>query len=234
VDTTPVESSASKVILRRVGKILIVVGVADIALMMYIVSSGQGYSSSFNIFAVIAGVLLRRHSLQTARIVRVYAAFMFAGFLGVPVVLFVVFPRDLIQTYLRIAPVPQVLGWSLCLAAVLALLWWVYHSLSAPAVEAAIQASELSRSRYWHHPWAGFVAGAGLAALLAIVLPLTNQSEDARRAVEQARVKLGPGYQYFVSSLSTSWSSAAGAQVRASVLAYTESSIQFVELEWHE
>ncbi len=46
-----------RAILKRVGLVLIAVGLCDIIFMIYCVSQGQSYSSSFNIFAVIAGVL---------------------------------------------------------------------------------------------------------------------------------------------------------------------------------
>jgi hypothetical protein len=46
----------TKAILRRVGNVLLVVGIADIAGMIYTVSSGHSYSSSFNVLAVIAGI----------------------------------------------------------------------------------------------------------------------------------------------------------------------------------
>ena len=234
METTPIDAVDANAILRRVGNVLIVVGVADIAWMVYVVSSGRGYSSSFNIFAVIAGVLLRRHSLRTARIVRVFAAFMLAAFLGLPLALSVVFLLDLIQTYLRITPVLQLVSLGTFLAAVLALLWWVHRSLTVPVVEAAIQSTESGRSRFWHRPKSGFIAGAGLAILLAIILTLRNRSDTAERAVERARAEIGPDHRYFVSSLSASSSSGSGTHVRATVLAYTESSIQSVNVEWRE
>jgi len=234
VEATAIDADDSKAILRRVGNILIVVGVADIVWMVYVVSSGRGYSSSFNIFAVIAGILLRRHSLRTARIVRVFAAFMFAAFLGLPFALSVIFPLDLVQTYFRITPVLQIASLGVFLAVVLALLWWVYHSLTVSIVDAAIQSAESGRGRFWHRPRTGFIAGAGLATLLAIILSLTNRSDVAKRAAERARAEIGPDYRYFVSSLSSSWSSGSGTHVRATVLAYTDSSIQSINVEWRE
>ena len=146
----------------------------------------------------------------------------------------IIFPGDLVQTYLRITPVSQLAGWGVFLVAVLAFLWWVYRSLTAAPVEVAIQTSGFGRPRLWHHPKSGFVAGAGLVTLLAIILPLSNRSESAQQAIERARAQLGTDHRYFVSSLATSWSSGSGTYVRATVLAYTDSSIESVELEWRE
>ncbi len=231
---TPIETEDPELILRRVGTVLIVVGAADIVWMIYAISSGSGYSSSFNIFAVIAGALLRRNGLRTARIVRVFAAFMFSGFLGLLPVLLIIVPTELIQTYFQLTPVSQLLGWGTFLVAVFAMLWWVYQSLTAAPVEKAIQAAGLGRAHFWHHQKAGFFAGMCLIAIIGILLSLSNRSESAQEAIERARAQLGPSYSYFVSSLSTSWTSRSGTYVRARVLAYTESSIEAVSLEWQE
>ncbi len=230
----PIETVDPKVSLRRVGNALIIVGLVDIAWMIYVISSGYGYSSSFNIFAVIAGVLLRRGSLRTSRVVVFFAAFMFAAFAGLLVALPIIFPADLIQVYLRITPASQLAGWGTFFVVVLGLLWWVYQSLTAAPVEMAIQSAKLGRPRLWHRPKSGFVIGVALVALLSITLPLSNRSESARRAIERARAQFGADHRYFVSSLATSWSSGSGTHVRATVLAYTDSSIESVELEWRE
>ncbi len=226
--------TTAAVVLRRVGNVLIVVGVADIAWMVYAISSGYSYSSSMNIFAVIAGVLLRRQSARTARVVIFYSASMFSGFLAIMIALPLIFPMDLIQTGLRITPAPLLLGWGVFMVAVLALLWWVHRSLTAPEIAATIQSSAVGRRRIWHHPWAGLVFGASLAGILAIVLLLTSPSDTAQRAIDRASAERGPEYRYFVSALSTSWSRGTGTHVRATVLAYTSSSIESVELEWRE
>lgn len=42
-------------ILRRVGWALVIVGVLDVGLMIYCIISGVAYSSSLNVFAVVAG-----------------------------------------------------------------------------------------------------------------------------------------------------------------------------------
>jgi hypothetical protein len=49
-------------VVRRVGAVLIVLGLLDIGLAMYCIANEIAYSSSLNIFAVIAGVFLRREA----------------------------------------------------------------------------------------------------------------------------------------------------------------------------
>jgi hypothetical protein len=64
------ESRTHQAILRRVGGVLVAVGLVDIAWMIYCIVHGISYRSSLNLFAVIAGVLLLRGSLRTAANVR--------------------------------------------------------------------------------------------------------------------------------------------------------------------
>jgi len=45
-------------ILRNVGWALLWLGVVDVGVMIYCIANNIGYSSSFNIFAIIAGVFL--------------------------------------------------------------------------------------------------------------------------------------------------------------------------------
>ncbi len=45
---------------------------------------------------------------------------------------------------------------------------------------------------------------------------------------------MGPGHRYFVSSLAISRSSRSATRVRATVLAYTDLSIQPLHFEWTE
>ena len=227
-----VESSFS--VLRRVGIVLILVGVLDIAWMFHVISSGHAYSSSFNIFAVIAGVLLYRQSLRTARLVTVFAAFFLSALAGLLLVFPLIVPLALIRTYVRITPVPSLIGWSALIIGVTIMLWWVYRSLTSLAVQGAIQSAGLSDKRFRYHPKAGFWSGAFLTALLVIVFTFTNRSETAQEAVKRARAEKGSDYRYFVSGLSTSWSGDTGTHVQATVLAYTDSSIETVSLEWRE
>ncbi len=69
--------------LRVVGVTLIVVGILDIGWMIWCVAHRQSYSSRFNIFAVIAGILLIRGGLRTANVVAFFSAFMLSSLVGV-------------------------------------------------------------------------------------------------------------------------------------------------------
>ncbi len=70
--------------------------------MAYCIVNELSYSSSFNIFAVIAGVLLIRQSLRTARAVAWFAAFLLTGFTGAAAIFPFLTPFDLWVVNLRL------------------------------------------------------------------------------------------------------------------------------------
>ena len=65
--------------LKRVGTVLVAVGLLDIGVMVYCVMNGISYTSSFNIAAVIGGIFLRRGSLRAASIVAWLAVLFLTG-----------------------------------------------------------------------------------------------------------------------------------------------------------
>ena len=66
-------------ILNRVGIALCVVGAIDIAVFIYCTVNNINYTSSLNVFAVVAGLFLIRGSIQAARIVTLFSAFLLAA-----------------------------------------------------------------------------------------------------------------------------------------------------------
>lgn len=209
-------------ILRRVGWALILVGLLDIGFMVYCIMNDINYSSSLNIFAVVAGVFLRRQSLQTARIVTFFAAFMFAG-IGLTAIIFsLLVPFGLLAAQVRLHPLSSI-GAFLFAAAFLVFAFWVYRSLTSPAVMEARRIAGLSAKK----PRAGFVAGVALAVGLSIVLALVNNGPAAEKAIAKAREQAGPDYNYYVTSMQ--WSGDSG---RAIVTAYNAREIKEIGVEW--
>jgi len=127
-------------ILRRVGVVLIVVGVIDVGWMIYCVVHSIRYSSSFNIFAIIAGIFLMRGSLRAAALISRFVAFMLAGFLGMVLLWPVFLPPGLALAALRIYPL-RFLTSPAFVAFVLGLLFWVLRQLRREAVLEAIAAA---------------------------------------------------------------------------------------------
>ena len=225
---TKSETKSHLHIIKRVGKVLLIVGLLDIGLMIYCVLNGISYSSSFNIFAVIAGIFLLRGSLRAASIVRWFAAFMLAALLCLPLVWPLIQPLGLTLTQLRLSP------WSfLSIGApavvLLALLIWVVRELGQEPVLAARRSSggKVRSIRI------AYFAGVGLAAVLAVALTFLLGGETANRARELASTQLGTGYNYHVGSLNIS-TNGQTKSVSGVVTAWNDKEILQLPVQWEE
>lgn len=214
-----------RAILKKVGLALIVFGLADIAFMIYSVSRGQGYSSSFNIFAVIAGIFLWRGSLGATRLVTWFSAFMLTGLLGAIFFLLPFLqPIDLLLVQAKLNPGPTLGLWFMALL-VLVLLGRTYRMLRSPPVLEALKISGRTSAA----PKLAFGLGFALVAFLGVMLNMTLNGPAGDRAVELARIKLGPDYKYAIQSIQ--WGGNRGSAV---VAAYTDREIKYVPVEWSE
>lgn len=221
--------------LRTVGTVLIIFGVLDIAVMVYCIATGTSYKSSFNVFAVIAGVLLRRGSLKAARVVAFSAAFFLSCFVGILLVvpLGMRVPLDFVMIYLKLHPLTAA-GGVVFVTCVLVLLAWVYRRLMAPEIVTAVAEQKIGPVRPWRRPPAGFVVGALLVILMTglLGLGLATRGGTAERAKIEARKRVGRTYKLFVSSVSVRWSTGRKTVVRATVTAYNRHEIRTIELTW--
>jgi len=222
------EPEACRAILKRVGWTLIVIGLIDVGVMVYCIVNRRSYSSSFNLFAVIAGIFLLRGGLRTAALVRWFSVFMLVGFLAVAVVAPFLQPWDLSQTELRLNPGTFVIG-GIFYFFVLGLLFWVSRQLGLEPVQAAITKAGVKRRdvRY------AVAAGIGLAVLLGISIPLISNGESAVRAKSIAIQEVGPRYQFHVSSIRIS---SVGNRTNASgvVTAWNHQEIRSVPFHWED
>jgi len=214
--------------LKRVGAVLLAVGVLDIAYLIYCVATGINYSSSFNIFAVIAGALLVRGSLRAASAVRWFGTFMLAAIAATALAWPLIQPLDLTITQVRLAPL-QALASLGFLAFLVALLGWVCTRLGSAEILAARSAAG-RKSRDLRIP---AVAGVGLVLAMAALIPLPLKGESGAKAKELAQQQLGDGYRYHVSSIRVSTNSD-GTFVASTVTAWNEREVKVVPLQWRE
>lgn len=208
--------------LRRVGWTLVAVGLIDIAFMVYCIMNEISYRSSLNIFAVIAGILLVRKSMRTANVVSFFAAFTMAGAMGALVLFPLLVPFDFLMTMLRLSPLSLVSSVLVGIAFLL-LAFWVYRNLTAPEVMEARRAAGVNAKL----PMAGFIAGGVLVVGLFTIMTFTMHGSSSEIAIEKARAETGPGYRYYVTSMS--WSGDSG---RATVTAYNETEVRDVKVQW--
>lgn len=219
---TPEITDKARIILRRVGLALIVFGLLDIGMMLYCIANMVNYSSSFNVFAVLAGIYVwRGHPWWvkwTTRAAGVYAA---AFCMIVPIVLFL-FPTDLGALELRLHPVGAIAG-TIASIGVIAILVWVYRELRQAPVLTTYTAQGYSPEPSWGAP----ACGAALALGVGVLFVFLKHGDAEQRAITLATAKTGPGYHYFVTRLSY-----AGDRGRAEVLAYDDRAVRTVKVEW--
>jgi hypothetical protein len=210
-------------ILKRVGIVLVIVGVLDLAYMAYCIANNQSYSSSLNIFSVIAGIFLVRGSLQTAKIVTWVSAFMLTGALGATLLILPFMkPLGLWAVEFRLNPISTGLL-VLILPVAIVLSSWVYKQLRSPAVMQA----RASVGQIVTPPRSAFVLGIFLSVGSAAVLYFMINGDSGAKAAQLAQAQLGAAYKYQVTAIH--WS---GGHYRASVTAYRDNEIKSVDVEW--
>jgi hypothetical protein len=207
-------------ILGRVGLALIVFGSLDIGVMIYCIMHRISYSSSFNVFAVLAGVFVWRDHPWWVKRVRNAAAFFIAAFCVALLIAPFIVPIDLMMVAVRLHPVEALFS-VLISTGVIVFLCWVYRQLRSPCIarDESGQSEGITR--------APFVLGAVLALAVVVLVSLALHGAEARTAIQLASIKTEPGYRFWVSSLSS-----ADDHGRARVLAYDDREIKTVEVDW--
>lgn len=219
-------------VLRKVGTVLIVVGVLDILWMIWSIVNQTSYSSSFNIFAVIAGIFLVRGGLRTAKYVRQFMAFMLSGFIGlvilVPLVFPLVFPLDFWLITFRLYPV-SFLGFVLLFLIDLGLVCWIFRALGADSVKQA----QIERGITVKPPYLPLTLGGLLIMFVFTFMFLSFRGETAEESIRRAEQQYGTEYKYVIKNLNLS-ESQAGKTVSAVLYAYNVNEIKTVKVEWKE
>src|ERR1700689_4822756 len=122
------EEPSYRSILKRVGVVLVLAGLAAIGWMIYCIIHRRSYSSSLNLFAVAAGILLIRGSLRTDSLVRWFSVFFLSGCGATLFAWPEVQPVDLTLTEMRLNKGPALVSLAACLL-VAAISYWVSAEL---------------------------------------------------------------------------------------------------------
>ena len=209
--------------LRRVGIVVIIIGVLDIGYMAYCISTEQSYSSSLNIFAIVAGIFLMRGNLTAARVISWFTAFFLAAFIiGIVIIAPTFQPLGLSITQIRLNPYSFIIS-AFISVVLLCVLFWIYRELRSPIVIKALSDKQKSVKA----PKSAFIAGGCLVLIIVIMMNLTLNGASSKKAVLLAKEKLGAQYQYNVKEMR--W---AGDHVWANVTAYNKTEIKSIEVEW--
>jgi len=217
--------------LRTVGSMLIIVGLIDMAYMLYCIVQHVSYSSSFNIFAIIAGIFLVCGNLKSARIIAKLIAMLIALLFGFLATVPFLFSVDLLRAYAHLAPdriAMLILPWTIEI-----LLIVLYNKLTAPPVLAAMDEAKINYQSFWRSPASGFwIGGIGAVLIAAMVIKLTTGT-TADLAKQRVTTQLGDGYKLHVTSLHIS----AGLDVKhihAVVTAWNQKEIKDIAVDWSE
>lgn len=183
-------------ILRRAGNVLIAVGIVDVGVMVVCILTVTPYSSSLNVFAIVAGIMLRRGSLGAATWVARISALM----LGMA-------PVGLAASFIEpwhslLSKQPELASMSYALMAVMVILalWLLRELRRKPVLDAMVLTRTPQRPPYI----AALVGLVGFGSMCLLVHHLMD-TPTAHRAVEVARATYGPQYEYTVTRIA--WTS---------------------------
>ncbi len=191
-------------------------------MMIYCIANTVNYSSSFNVFAVLAGIYVWRGHPWWVKWTTRAAGFYAAAFCMVVPVFPFLFPTDLGALEFRLHPIGVIAGTSASIG-VIALLVWVYRELRQAPVLTTYTAQGYSPGPWWGAP----VCGGALALGVGVLFVFLMHGDAEQRAITLATAKTGTGYRYFVTRLSY-----AGDRGRAEVLAYEDRAVRTVKVEW--
>jgi len=218
--------------LRKCGWVLLTIGIIDVGIMIYCIVNKISYSSSFNIFAIIAGVYLIRGNLKAARLTSFFAAFLFSGFTGFLLILPFLLPLDLLTVYAKLHSI-YVLLYAVLMPLILYMLMWIYKKLTSPDVIDAMKAAGINISSFWRNPKSGFWVGSGVVVLILIVSLIPFYGEARERAKQKASLEVGPNYKLHISSFNVSYVGG-NKYIHATITAYNASAIKNITVDWQE
>ncbi len=207
---------------KKAGLVLVVIGVIDIGVMVYCISNKISYSSSFNIFAVIAGILLIKGGVKTARFIRWFSAFFVIAFTGMFLLMPISMPMDLFLTQLSLDPSSIIYSYLFGLIFI-GVLAWVYTQLSTTESLFILAQAGYKTGK----PKSALYVSIGLISLGAVLSVVINGSDSVANAKLLAEKKLGSNYKYHVSSFNTS-----GDRGSAIVTAYNSNEIRNIQVKW--
>ena len=207
---------------RKAGIVLLIIGIIDIGVMIYCIANKISYSSSFNIFAVIAGVLLIKGGVKTARIVRWFSAFFVIAFISMIFLFPITMPIQLLATQIKLNPMGMLGSYAFSLVFI-GVLIWVYRQLSTPGALAKIGQAGYKTGK----PKSALYAAIGIMIFGGVMFAFLFNSESAEKAKALAKEQLGPAYEYHISSMHTS-----GDKGSAVVTAYNSNEIKNVKVKW--
>ena len=167
--------NARREILKRVGVPLIAFGLFDIGVMIYCLINHINYSSSFNIFAVLAGIFVWRGHPWWVQWASRASGFFLGAFIAAIIASPFLFPIDLGVREMQAHPLGAA-GLAIYSLGAMTLLAWTHWQLRSPAVVP-------SEPSVWVS-WRPSALGAALAICIFTLVSVTLHGESSHTAIE--------------------------------------------------
>jgi len=227
--------------LKRCGIALIIVGILDVSYMAWSISHSQSSTTTFNIFAIIAGFFLIRGSLKAAKWTAYFGSFFLVMSIGGFLATCLAFPAAYTIASWKFQAHSMIYNMVMGIISVPLLYWICKELLSSDVVEA--QKSAQIKPAYIKRP---IIIGVIASIVLGVILFKATRDENdsdgrptrASHAVELAKKKLGGAYNYQVTNMSITSSinpnGTSHKTVSAIVSAYNDSDFKRVPVSWKE
>lgn len=215
-----------KPILRRVGLVLVLVNLVQLARSAYLATSSHQFYFDFTLLA--AGIAMMWGSLAFAHFVRRIAAFGLGAMLCFALYWIVAEPLSLFMAELRLQTLETVsdliaYGLDVLVAA------WMVRELS----RLEILSDAPNHSFAWITPKIAFAGGVALCMVLGAFLLPAGYGETGARAVREASAGLGPSFRYHLTGLSIEYENGTK-HVSGTVMAWNDLALVEVPFAWDE
>jgi len=213
-------------ILRRVGGVLLWVGVIDLVVTIVRHAEAGFTPAILDCLAILCGGALLSGGPRSGLWVRSIAAFMLTA--GVVPIIAAPFYQPFGLTIAEIrGAMPGVAVKAAQFACLLGLLLWVVLHLGRPALQEWIQRGNFRR---WSM-WVPAQAGGAIVVLIGFLFWLSLHGQSAQLAESLAIQQLGPGYRYHLSWISSAKTDH-GTSVSGVVTAWNDREVRTVLLRW--
>jgi hypothetical protein len=207
---------------KKIGIVLLVIGIIDLAVLLFCLAKGYYYSSNFNILAIFPGIFLIRSSVKTARFMRWLS--LFGGILALGMYLIVLLskPLDLILVQLKLNTYVTLIDFVMGVF-LIGVLFWVYQQLSNAESLSALAAAGYKTGK----PKSAIIAGLIIVIIAGVSSYLLLTGESAKKAKKIAAERAGSHYRFHINSMEFI---AEGG--RAEITFYNNQQIGNMTVEW--
>lgn len=213
-----------------IGKVLIVVGFIDIAFMIWAISQKMNYSSSLNIFAVIAGIFLVNGSFKMAKIVSFFAGMFLGAGVIATFIIPVITPVSYWIVYAKLNTFSFLLN-SLITVGLFVLIAWIYIKLTSASMIEDMKKKGVKFDKLRKKKHTGLVVGVVFGLIIFSFSFFMFRGNTTDMVIEKARQEYGNDYSYIIQgmNMSTANGQTSGS---ANVAAYNDKEIKNILIKF--